>query len=346
MDKKIILAVAGSGKTRLLINSLNLKERALLITYTTNNFSNIRQRIIEKFGYFPDNITIYSYFTFLYSFCYKPFLALKVKARGINWDTKLPLYKKSNEPAYYIDTSRRLYHARIAKLLAKQKIMNDVIARLEKYFDAIFVDEVQDFAGNDFNFLSSIAKANLKLLFVGDYFQHTFDTSRDGNVNGTLYDDHVKYKKRFEEMGLLVDTETLDKSYRCSPSVCSFISDSIGIEISSHRSDDTTVSLIENKVLVDEKFKCNDTVKLFYQDSHKYPCYGQNWGDSKGQNHYEDVCIVLNKKSYELLKACKLNELPPRTKNKLYVACTRARNNLYLVSNEHIKKHKLAEKSA
>jgi DNA helicase-2/ATP-dependent DNA helicase PcrA len=76
MDKKVILAVAGSGKTSLVIESLDLDRRALLITYTENNLRTLRRRIIKKFGSFPDNIKLYSYFTFLYSFCYKPFLAL------------------------------------------------------------------------------------------------------------------------------------------------------------------------------------------------------------------------------------------------------------------------------
>ena len=37
MDRRIILAVAGSGKTTFLINSLNLDRRFLIVTYTENN---------------------------------------------------------------------------------------------------------------------------------------------------------------------------------------------------------------------------------------------------------------------------------------------------------------------
>ena len=342
MDKKVVFAVAGSGKTSLIIDKLDLTKRALLITYTENNLVNLRIKIIKKFGYFPDSIKLYSYFTFLYSFCYRPFLAFKVKAIGINWEIP-PAWTMRiarNKINFYQDNQKRLYHNRIAKLLEQEAVLDDVNLRLKKYFDNVFVDEVQDFAGHDFNFLSSIAQANLNVLFVGDYFQHTFDTSRDGNVNSSLHNDYDKYKLRFENIGLLVDTGKLNKSYRCSPTVCRFISESIGIKISSHRSDETTVSLIEDETQIDEIFNCYNTVKLFYQEYNKYPCYAQNWGASKGQDHYEDVCIVLNKKSYELRNAGKLNELPPSTKNKLYVACTRARNDLYLVSDKHIAKHK------
>ena len=194
MDKKVVFAVAGSGKTSLIINKLNLQERALLITYTLNNLRNIRLRIIEKFGYFPDNITLYSYFTFLYSFCYRPFLAEKIRAKGINWDSKLPRYATLREPSYYFDSNCRLYHARIAKLLELKGVLEDISIRLEKYYDIMLIDEVQDIAGHDFNLLKSISKSNIEMIFVGDFYQHTFDTSRDGSVNKNLHSDFEKYK--------------------------------------------------------------------------------------------------------------------------------------------------------
>ena len=39
----------------------------------------------------------------------------------------------------------------------------------------------------------------------------------------------------------------IDKSWRCSPTVSSFITKNIGIEINSHKENDTVVSLIENE---------------------------------------------------------------------------------------------------
>lgn len=342
MDKRIIFSVAGSGKTSLIVNNLNIENRSLIVTYTENNYVNLRDKIIDKFGSFPENLRLYSYFTFLYSFCYKPFLSIKIGAKGFNWDfppawtMKLP----RTNIKYYLDGNKRLYHNRLAKLLEQRGVLPELNQRLEKYFDIIFIDEVQDFAGHDFNLLASMWQSNIGVCLVGDYFQHTFDTSRDGAVNKNLHEDYEKYKVRFETTGLTVDLDTLSNSYRCSPTVCKFISDKLGISISSHRSDETLVSLVEDITTIEEKFNCDDTVKLFYQEHHKYPCFSQNWGGSKGQDHYKDVCIVLNGNSYKLHKAGKLHELNPRTKNKLYVACTRAKNNLYLVSDKHLKIYK------
>jgi ABC-type uncharacterized transport system ATPase subunit len=111
MDKKVVLAVAGAGKTKFIVDKLSLSERALLITYTDNNLATLRFRITNKFGYIPENIKLFSYFTFLHSFAYKPFLSDKKKAKGINWE--LPPQWTRNVPRhddrFYLDGMRRLY---------------------------------------------------------------------------------------------------------------------------------------------------------------------------------------------------------------------------------------------
>ena len=85
MDKQVIFAVAGSGKTTHIINNLNLNNRFLIITYTNNNVHNLRTGILRKFGFFPENIKLYSYYSFLYNFCCKPFLDLEFRTKGINF---------------------------------------------------------------------------------------------------------------------------------------------------------------------------------------------------------------------------------------------------------------------
>ena len=81
-------------------------------------------------------------------------------------------------------------------------------------------------------------------------------------------------------------------------------------------------------------------VKLFYRENYKYDCFSRNWGDCKGENHYHDVCVILNKTTMDNYIKGKLSELKPVTKNKLYVACSRANNHLYLIAENEIKHHK------
>ena len=83
MAKRVIFAVAGSGKTTYIVNQLDTIERSLVITFTNNNYNNLRQKIINQFGYFPNNIKVFTYFSFLHSFCFKPLLFYKYETRGI-----------------------------------------------------------------------------------------------------------------------------------------------------------------------------------------------------------------------------------------------------------------------
>ncbi len=342
MDKVLILAVAGSGKTTLIVNELNLEKRFLIVTYTINNIRNLRESIIKKFGYFPKNIDLFSYYNFLYSFCFRPFLAYKLKPKGIYWDypPQWTTRIRRNDLKYYFTSGRLLYHNRIAKYLQQFNFIDTIKERLEKYYDTILIDEIQDLAGHDFNLLIEIINANVEMKFVGDFYQHTFDTSRDGATNTNLHTDYEQYQEEFITAGVRVDNEYLNKSYRCSASVCEFITDSLNIEIESHKTEDSLVFFIENEQEIDDIYFDNDIIKLFYRESKKYDCFSRNWGDCKGENCYDDVCVILNKKSTSLYKKEKLNELPPVSKNKLYVACSRAKSNLYLIPEELIEKYK------
>ncbi|MEE8058529.1 MAG: DNA helicase UvrD [Pseudomonadales bacterium] len=342
MDKRVIFAVAGAGKTTHIINSLSLDKHSLIVTYTENNYHHLRHKVIQKFGVMPENITLLTYFTFLYSFCYKPFLHYKYGAKGINWDTppSFTLRLNRSDKRFYVDIFKRLYSNRIAKLVEQDNVLDHVKARLSKYYDEFFIDEVQDFGGHDFNLLKTLCDADLNICLVGDFYQHTFDTSRDGNVNKSLYDDFEAYRTHFQDVGVVPDTTTLSHSYRCTPQVCEFITENLGIDIQSHKKTSSEVLFIDDEEKIEEKYSCNETIKLFYQNHIKYLCFSQNWGKSKGQDHYIDVCIMLYPVAMKAYEAGDLKSLTASSKNKLYVACTRANCNIFFVEEKKVKHHK------
>lgn len=73
-------------------------------------------------------------------------------------------------------------------------------------------------------------------------------------------------------------------------------------------------------------------MKLHYQNGAKYGSCHKNWGETKGEDHYQNVCVLLNKSTSEKFFFGKLEELPPSTKNKLYVAITRAKGDVYFIN--------------
>ncbi len=340
MDKRVIFAVAGSGKTTYIIKSLNLEKRTLIVTYTVNNYENLKNRILRKFDdVWPDNVTLMSYFQFLYSFCYKPFLADKIQAKGVVFKENPDRFAKSNTLAYYLTKGKYLYSNRLAFLMEKCGIYEEIKLRIEKYFDAFVVDEVQDVAGRDFNFLKVLMTTNTDILLVGDFYQHTYDTSRDGNCNSKLFDDRGNYERNFIKSGLKVDLTTLKKSWRCGIEVCKYVNDNLGISIQSNRTaDDTFVEFIDDDERIRTMVQNADIIKLHYQKSSQYGSDHKNWGETKGINSFDNVCVLLNKSTFDKFKKGKLRELPPATRNKLYVAITRAHGNVYLIEEARANK--------
>lgn len=62
-----------------------------------------------------------------------------------------------------------------------------------------------------------------------------------------------------------------------------------------------------------------------YGDGHK------NWGDTKGEDCYQDVCVMLNRTTAAKFKKGQLQTLPPATRNRLYVAITRAHGKCFFI---------------
>lgn len=334
-----MLAVAGSGKTTYLINKLDLEHRVLIITYTDNNYAHLRKSIIDKFGYEPANITLLTYFQFLWQVCYRPFLKDVVKAKGLTWDTPPDWTRYKKDCNYYLSPSNLLYSNRIAKL-CHEHCSGLIKARIEKFYDCFMIDEVQDLGGHDFNLVQAILPQTKDCLLVGDFYQHTYDTSKDGPTNSGLYKNLKKYKKRWKDNGVTVDEQTLSNSHRCSPTTCAFVQTNLGIAIASHRADETEIRLIDTQEEADALYANDNIVKLFYQDVNKYDCYASNWGASKGLDKFTDVCIVLNKSTLSAYNSGRLISIPSSTLNKLYVACTRAKGNIYFVPHTFVDQYK------
>lgn len=340
MDKRVVLAVAGSGKTQYIIDKLNEDSRALIITYTINNTANIKKRILKKFGHLPDGVRVYTYFTFLMSFCVRPIVGNNIKIKGVSY-SEPPKYAKRKSLGHYKDKGHKLYHSRIAKMMMDFKGVSDISDRIEKYFDFFCVDEVQDFAANDFNLLCALSTTKVEILMVGDFYQHTFDTSRDGNTQGNLHKQGLdKYLDKLKAAGYNIDSETLSHSYRCSPSICQFVNNCIGIPIESHRDDEVEIQYVDTRDQVYILQKNNAIVKLYYQKSNAYLGWTDNWGNTKGLDDFDDICIVLNPSTLKAYEKGKLNDLAPSTANKLYVACTRAKGNVYFVPEKMLSEFK------
>ena len=82
MSGKLYIAVAGSGKTRKIIEeSLNTDKKVLIVTYTITNEEQIISRFKNKVGIIPNNITIVTWFAFLLKNGVRPYQGSRFRER-------------------------------------------------------------------------------------------------------------------------------------------------------------------------------------------------------------------------------------------------------------------------
>jgi hypothetical protein len=116
--------------------------------------------------------------------------------------------------------------------------------------------------------------------------------------------------------------------------VCEFITGQLNISIMAHGTHTTRIETVTDAERT-AALHADDTV---YREHHRYGCHSLNWGVSKGLDHFQDVCIVMGTSHWERLIRQELAALPPSSRNRLYVACSRARGNIYFVSESHLRR--------
>lgn len=368
MDKRVVLAVAGSGKTYYICNKLNETKRNVIIAYTNENIKNIRKELYSKYGFIPSNTLIMTFHSFVYTYLIRPFDSAigefyNVKDFASNGVTvkeppvpslikkgyrvKNPLYNKDNSLLHYID-NKKYYCKYLAKLVLKTKNKDMSLIKLgcnniNKFFDNIYVDEMQDFREENWDLLVNIIKNVKSILLVGDYYQHSVSaTNNTGKPfklkNGYIsYSDYIKY---LNELNLEVDDKSLIKSRRCSSDVCNFIKDKLNINIESQKMHSGDIRWLLDEKEVKSVLENNNIIKLVWDSPEKYSFNAVTWSYSKGDT-YSEVCLILTDKYSDLDS---LNFKPSESvisTNKLYVALSRSKGNVFLLKSELYSKFKM-----
>ena len=73
MDKKLVMAVAGSGKTYLICSSIDPEKRNLILAFTHENIKNIHRELLERFGFLPENTIVSTFHGFIFGDCIQPY---------------------------------------------------------------------------------------------------------------------------------------------------------------------------------------------------------------------------------------------------------------------------------
>lgn len=354
---KLLIAGAGTGKTTYLIEeALKIKDRRILITtYTINCRNEIESKIIEKIGYVPNNIFIQTWFSFLLEHGIKPYKkVLNIReVNGIHFtegksglkykSTKgFPVYYGEKEfDNYYFDSYKKIYADKLSKLAIRinEKSEGLVLDRISKIYDYIFIDEVQDMVGYDLEIIKLLLNTHSNIKLVGDPRQNIYNTHyaevytkySNGNINDFLENEckNIEYD---------IDNKSLTICYRCFKDIINFVNEfyqeygalkSIEKEKTIHQG----VYVIAKKD-IDKYLEKYNPIQLIYDSRTKVnPNYKSiTYGKSKGST-YERVLLYPTGELKKYLKGQKY-KIDGITKNKLYVAMTRAIHSLTFVCDD------------
>jgi DNA helicase-2/ATP-dependent DNA helicase PcrA len=232
----LTLAVAGARKTQSIVEACASEEpkRRLVISYTQSAQNDIESRL--RRGCKPTQLpTVLGWYAFLLQHWVRPFLPNLFPGRrlgGFNFEggprkgaKGFVLAKGADR---YLDSSSRAYGQFLSKLSVDVAKASDeaVVDRLEKIYDEIYIDEVQDLTGYDLDIIENLLRSGISVTMVGDLRQSLFSTN--------FHDPrHPKYRGLgmldwFTDMKTkgLLDISYSNKTWRSNQAVASF-SDSI-----------------------------------------------------------------------------------------------------------------------
>jgi DNA helicase-2/ATP-dependent DNA helicase PcrA len=311
------------------------------------NEHSIRQQLIkENKGTIPANVTIQPWFSFLLEHGVRPYrywnkrvdgLKLTNEASGIKeiikkdgkiikvqWAEDENLYK------HYFTDSMDVYSDKIAKLVIKcnEKSAGRVIHRLERIFRRIYIDEVQDMAGWDYEIIKLLLKSSICVTMVGDPRQTVYQTHIEKKYssysNGRIREFIQEKCKRICD----IDERTLKDSHRNTTAIC-VLSSKLYPEYYEPRSllertNKHTGIFFVRECDVQSYGAMTAPLQLRYDSRKKMllTTPAMNFGISKGLE-VDHVLIYPTKKMLEWLNGGN-NKLEFTIKAKLYVALTRA----------------------
>ena len=243
MVSKLIIASAGSGKTTSIVREAIQKSRAgnvLITTYTDANAEGIRKKLIEENGCIHKNIVVQTWFSFLLQHGVRPYQGSIRLERPI-WDVSIAgcvlpegdsaiirnggrVYRNNSwNFSYYFTHDNRIFTDRLSEFAIKCNENSQVINRLSKIFQYVFIDEIQDFSGYDLDFMALLIKSSMTVVMVGDPRQSTYQTSNIrynsryacGNIVQFISDKHL-------DRYVTIDTTSNITNYRCNKTICDF----------------------------------------------------------------------------------------------------------------------------
>lgn len=180
---RVTLAVAGARKTQSVVEECAGADHELsqlVLTYTLSAQADVQRRLQRACSTaLPE---VMGWYAFLLNHVIRPYLPLLYpdrRLRGLNFEGQPPRGRYATGEARYLDSESRAFKLHLSKLAID--VLNAskgaALDRLQRIYNRIFIDEVQDLTGYDLDVLDSLLKSRIEMRLVGDVRQSLYDTN-------------------------------------------------------------------------------------------------------------------------------------------------------------------------
>lgn len=309
-------------------------KNVLITTYTNENLDQIRSYFLERCGLVPEHVTVLSWFTFLLQHGVRPYqnqVTSRPRIPSIAFGTlptEAQFTRREDVERFFFDTNGNVFSERTAELACACDANSNgkVVERLSQIYDHIFIDEMQDLAGFDLEFLKRLFMSEIGVTAVGDPRQGTFSTNR-GKKNAKFRKSGIaEWISQQREADLISVTER-NECYRCNQAICDF-ADALFLNLPATRSLNKTITghdgifTISKKQVLSYVAEHKPIVLRWDKRSDTMGLQAINIGVSKGRT-YDRVLIFPTKPMVRYLSTKKIEDAGDLSK--FYVAVTRAR---------------------
>lgn len=339
-SNRAVIAAAGSGKTGYVIAQALAAppgRRVLITTYTRENRAQILRRFEEANGCLPPNVRVEGWFSLLISQAARPYQSSVTDETHLGGAVNLQSRHPKGIPRtkwhlYYFDGNGSFRPAGLPEFAcqANRNTGGAVIRRLEAVLDEIYIDEFQDLAGYDLDFLDLLFASRIQVTVVGDPRQHTYSTNQSPR--------NMQYRGRDVMKWLALRTgtcalEVRDESTRCNQEICDW-ADALYPDLPQTTSRNQASTGHDGVVCIapqDVRAYVEKYSPFVLRDSRRSDTMGlpaMNIGVSKGST-FDRVLIFPTKPMLKYIKTKDHSVLP--APERLYVAVTRARHSVAFV---------------
>ncbi len=343
---KLIIAAAGSGKTTYLVKeALKIKDKNVLVTtFTEANEEEIKKKFTHENGSIPGNVTVQTWFSFLIRHGIRPYqggiFEKRVNGLSLVSGQSKKFTKETDTEKYYFDRNLKIYSDKISGFVLKCNKHNngEVINRISRIYPSIFIDEVQDLAGYDLEFLKLLFSSSSHIVLVGDPRQGTYSTNNSAKNRQfkksqiVYFFDNSEIKTKLE-----IDSDSLTINYRSNQKICDFANKIFPDLIATNSGQDETtyhdgVFLVREEdvdAYLDEHSSCVELRDSVKEGRARRKWGAINFGNSKGLS-FNRILIYPTKPIMTWIKDNN-SELKPTSRCKFYVAVTRAKHSVGVV---------------